>query len=75
MQMMADGGWRNQIAVPMMREAGIPVIHTWNQSLPMWQYHLDKDCTHSCHPSMYQYWVFELYRTLKKVFPELAASG
>ena len=74
MQVMAEGGWRNRIALPYMHEAGIPVINTWNQSVHMWQYHQENDCTHSCHPSVYQYWVFELYRTLKSLFPELSVS-
>lgn len=74
---MAEGGWRNKIALPVMTQLGIPVIHTWNQTLPMWQYHThfntkEGDCTHMCHPSEYQYWVFELFRTFRKVFPHLA---
>ncbi len=46
MQLVAEGGWRNKIALPVMRDLGIPIIHTWNQTVPMWQYHTDKDCTH-----------------------------
>ena len=79
LQVLAEGGWRNKIALPVLEGLGVPIIRTWNQSLPMWQYHTnysekDGDCTHMCHPSEYQYWVYELYRTLRTLFPELAVS-
>ena len=48
-----------------MAGLGVPVMETWNQTVPLWQYnhHYNPtcgdrydcgDCTHTCHPSMYQ---------------------
>lgn len=76
MQIIAEGGWRNKLALPVINALGIPIINTWNQSLPMWQFHTHfsekhGDCTHMCHPSEYQYWVFELYQKLKALFPDV----
>jgi len=59
------GGWRNQILTPVVAALGVPVLHTWNQTVPLWQYnhHYNPncgdrydcgDCTHTCHPSMYE---------------------
>lgn len=33
------GGWRNLMANRVMRSLGIPLVSTWNESLPMWPYH------------------------------------
>lgn len=33
------GGWRNALADPVMRAAGVPVVHSWNESVPLWQTH------------------------------------
>ena len=80
MQIVAEGGWRNKMALPVIEKLGIAIMNTWNQSLPMWQYHTnfseqDGDCTHMCHPSEYQYWVFELYRTLRNIFPHIKTAA
>ena len=34
-----EGGWRNKLSLPVIARLGIPVIHTWNLSVPMWEYH------------------------------------
>jgi alpha-D-ribose 1-methylphosphonate 5-triphosphate synthase subunit PhnG len=51
-----------------MRKAGIPVIESYNETLPMASMHRDNgaghECTHFCHPSAPQAWVAALYRTL-----------
>ena len=60
-----EGGWRNKILNPVVAGLGVPVMPTWNQTVPLWQYNHhynptcgDKydcgDCTHTCHPSMYE---------------------
>ena len=60
LQGVLAGDWRNQAANPVMRELGIPVLHTWNWTLPLWEYHHNynrrgkSDCTHVCHPSAYE---------------------
>ena len=64
-QVIVAGGWRNQILSPVVAGLGVPVMQTWNQTVPLWQYnhHYNPtcgdrydcgDCTHTCHPSMYQ---------------------
>ena len=59
-QIIVEGGWRNKMARPVMEALGIPVLATWNESLPLWDYHHNYqsklDCTHMCHPSAYQVW-------------------
>jgi hypothetical protein len=39
MQIIVEGGWRNKITLPVIDRLGIPIIHTWNQSVPLWEYH------------------------------------
>lgn len=38
-QVIVEGGWRNKLSLPVIARLGIPVIHTWNLSVPMWEYH------------------------------------
>ncbi len=50
---IAGGGAFNRAALPVMGAAGIPVLHTYNATLPLWRLHLrDGDCTHFCHPGL-----------------------
>ena len=68
------------MATPVVKGLGLPVVHTWNETLSMWQYHVNDDkgrldCTHMCHPSSYQDWIFQLYLTLRKLHPELAGPA
>ena len=57
-QIIVEGGWRNRVIRPLMRELAIPMVELWNQSVPLWEQHSWKnpngDCTHHCHPSSYQ---------------------
>jgi hypothetical protein len=60
------------MAYPVMNQLNIPIIHTWNVSLGMWNYHINYreepgDCTHMCHPSATQFWIYALYDTLRKL--------
>eukprot|EP00884_Botryococcus_braunii_P003717 jgi/Botrbrau1/13346/Bobra.0158s0002.1 len=76
LQVLVEGGWRNKVALPIIEALGIPIMHTWNQTLPLWwtknhynpSCELDDytcgDCTHSCHPSIYQMWLYHLYEVL-----------
>lgn len=55
----------------------VPVIDTWNQSLPFWDHHRDNgdglECTHYCFPSAPQLWVHALWTVLKQALtPESA---
>ncbi|KAK9825884.1 hypothetical protein WJX81_000941 [Elliptochloris bilobata] len=75
LQVIVQGGWRNKILSPVVAGLGVPVMETWNQTVPLWQYnhHYNPtcgdrydcgDCTHTCHPSMYEMWLYHLYETL-----------
>ena len=33
------GGWRNKLAYLGLTDLQMPIIHTWNVSLNMWNYH------------------------------------
>ena len=39
MGVVVGGGWRNRLTLPVIEGLGIPVMHTWNQSVPLWEYH------------------------------------
>ena len=43
-QVVVEGGWRNRIAYPWMEALGVPVMRTWNETVPLWSYH------HQYHP-------------------------
>ena len=70
-----QGGFRNRISNPVIHALGIPIIHTWNLTVPMWEYYhhvAEKgDCTHACHPSTYQVWLYQLHSTLTIVAADL----
>lgn len=34
-----EGGWRNAIANPVIGGMGLPIMHTWNYSVQLWQFH------------------------------------
>ena len=60
-----QGGWSNLIARPIM--AGIPVaiLNSWNISTALWEWHVGMmDCTHFCHPSVYEIWLVILHDML-----------
>ncbi|KAK9816555.1 hypothetical protein WJX72_001866 [[Myrmecia] bisecta] len=64
------GSWRNELANELIRNAGMPIIEGWNETVPLWEYHRDNvlrgyECGHYCHPSASEVWVFQLYETLK----------
>ena len=42
--MIVEGGWRNKIAYSWMEDLGVPVMRTWNETVPLWSYH------HHYHP-------------------------
>ena len=39
MRVIVEGGWRNKLTLPLIQKLGIPIVHTWNQSVPLWEYH------------------------------------
>ena len=60
-----------QIANGVMREAGVPLVETWNETLPLWEFHRDNgaglECTHYCFPSAPQLWTYILFNTLRRL--------
>lgn len=38
-QVVAQGGWRNKIADPLIAGLSIPQMRTWNYSAGLWQFH------------------------------------
>ncbi|KAK9841328.1 hypothetical protein WJX74_003987 [Apatococcus lobatus] len=71
MRVVTTGGWRNSLAYSLMDELHVPVVYSWNETLPLWQYHQAYrselragDCTLSCHPSSYQWMVYKFWKTL-----------
>ena len=41
------GGWRNKLAYLGLTDLQMPIIHTWNVSLNMWNYHTNYRCSPS----------------------------
>ncbi len=49
-QGVASGGWRNQLAYMGLVDLQMPIVHTWNVSLNMWNYHTNYRCSFiTCH--------------------------
>ena len=69
---VAEGNWRNKEARSILREQyGMPLVPVYNISVPGWYMHRRNDigpeCSHYCHPSSPQLWVYMLYKTLEGV--------
>lgn len=53
-----QGGWANIIARPLMASLPVATLNIWNASSALWEFHVGlKDCTHFCHPSVYEVWI------------------
>eukprot|EP00884_Botryococcus_braunii_P019889 jgi/Botrbrau1/6584/Bobra.0189s0011.1 len=71
-EVVARGNWRNERARGVMRQLAIPIMPIWNHSLPLWQFHThapENDmtgCVHSCRPSIFEMWLYLLYKALKE---------
>ncbi|EIE20684.1 hypothetical protein COCSUDRAFT_57252 [Coccomyxa subellipsoidea C-169] len=39
LQVTVEGGWRNRIAYPIIEALSIPIMRTWNETVPMWGFH------------------------------------
>ena len=82
LELIVEGGWRNKAARPMMEYLGIPLVETWNKTLPVWKYHHHyhenpdhNDCTHWCHPSPYQMWIYDTLLVLRATLPQVEAHN
>ena len=45
MQDVMGGGWRNKLAYLGLTDLQMPIIHTCNVSLNMWNYHTNYRCS------------------------------
>lgn len=73
---MLKGGWRNEIAYRMIPELDMPIMRTWNETVPIYFLHHHyndhcgdalqgcPDCTHTCHPGYYQIWIYHMFETM-----------
>lgn len=70
--MRPSGGWRNQLANDYMERVGVPIVHTFNWTATLWQYHRDSgaghECTHYCQPSAHVFWTYQLFVALRRCF-------
>ena len=69
---VAAGGWRNADARKVLRDTyGMTFVPVYNATVPAWEMHRQnaagQECSHYCHPSMPQLWVYMFYRTLQNV--------
>jgi hypothetical protein len=67
---VANGGWRNAAARSVLNGMyGMPLVPIYNATVPAWDMHRRNaaglwECSHYCHPSMPEFWVYMLYETL-----------
>ena len=71
-EQVAAGGWRNTDARNVLRdEYGMPLVPVYNATVPAWDMHrrnaAGPECSHFCHPSLPQLWVYTLYRSLEEL--------
>lgn len=45
---MLRGGWRNWPADRLVRAAHLPIVYSWNESVPLHEYHRDNGDGHEC---------------------------
>ena len=60
-----SGGPYNSVTFGLANVLGDLHLQTWDLTVLPWYTHLAQakgDCTRSCHPSAYQFWVFKLYQ-------------
>ncbi|KAI7846434.1 hypothetical protein COHA_000046 [Chlorella ohadii] len=54
------GGWYNAGIRPLLPLLAEAHLRIWDASLPFWSHHWPDECSHWCHPSVYQLWLFLL---------------
>lgn len=60
------GGTRNHASTQMLNAVSVPIISVYNQTVPLWQYHRDGQCTHYCFPSAPEIGVYGLFAALER---------
>ena len=61
------GGTRNHASTQMLQAVSVPVISVYNQTVPLWQYHRDGECTQYCFPSAPEIGVYGLFAALQEL--------
>ncbi len=60
------GGTRNHASTQMLQAVSVPVISVYNQTVALWQYHREGQCTHYCFPSAPEIGVYGLFAALEE---------
>lgn len=67
---VARGSWRNQHAREILGKYQLPLLPIYNVTVPAWEFHrqnLDgQECSHFCHPSLPQFWLWHVLATYKQ---------
>ena len=63
---LLHGGSKNYASSQMLNAVSVPIISVYNQTVPLWQYHRDGQCTHYCFPSAPEIGVYGLYEALER---------
>eukprot|EP00192_Tetraselmis_astigmatica_P004901 CAMPEP_0117679878 /NCGR_PEP_ID=MMETSP0804-20121206/18042_1 /TAXON_ID=1074897 /ORGANISM="Tetraselmis astigmatica, Strain CCMP880" /LENGTH=482 /DNA_ID=CAMNT_0005489315 /DNA_START=146 /DNA_END=1594 /DNA_ORIENTATION=- len=73
-QVLAKADRRNRQVLPTIRNMGIPVVYTYNQTTVLHEFHRDNgkgyECTHYCWP-VQGVWVHSMLATLQATPPEV----
>ncbi|KAF6251417.1 hypothetical protein COO60DRAFT_619659 [Scenedesmus sp. NREL 46B-D3] len=70
-EFVMQGSWRNIMARDILaKKYKLPFIPVYNSSATAWQFHRvnfdGQECSHYCHPSIPQLWVWVLKQTLQR---------
>ena len=68
------GGTRNHASSQMVDAARLPKISTYNQTIALWQYHREGQCTHYCFPSAPEIGVYGLFAILEEQASKKSAA-
>ncbi|EFN56573.1 hypothetical protein CHLNCDRAFT_144252 [Chlorella variabilis] len=60
------GGAYNAAIVHLLPAIADAHLKTWNATAPLWRTHWPDECSHWCHPSAYQLWLFLLNAVLQR---------
>ncbi len=61
-----QGGAFNLMARSRVPRLGRAHLATWGPTLPLHYAHVQKECTHFCHPGAYQLWTYLLAELLRR---------
>ena len=63
---LLHGGTRNHASGQLVQAAHLPIISVYNQTISLWQYHREGQCTHYCFPSAPEIGVYGLFKVLEE---------